>query len=236
LKTVVLMPCYNELGSLEATVADLLEHQPEVSLLIIDDASPDGTGKLADRLAAEDDRISVLHRGAKAGLGAAYLAGFGWALQRDFELIVEMDADGSHRAQDLAAMLDLARLGSHLVIGSRWVSGGAVRNWSPLRIAISRLGNSYARFMLRSKIRDLTAGFRVYHRVLLEQLVATAPQAQGYAFQVELAMQAQQLKFSIAESPITFVERANGTSKMSLKIVLEALRLVTGWGFSRRFR
>jgi len=236
LKTVVLMPCYNELASLEATVTDLFEHQPELSLLIIDDNSPDGTGALADRLAASDPRITVLHRPGKTGLGAAYLAGFDWALARDFELIVEMDADGSHRAQDLGAMLDLTRQGNSLVIGSRWVSGGAVRNWSALRIAISRLGNHYARFMLGSKIQDLTAGFRVYHRGLLEELIKTAPQAQGYAFQVELAMRAQQLGFSVAESPITFVERENGSSKMSTAIVLEALRLVTAWGVRGRFR
>jgi len=236
LKTAVLMPCYNELSSIEATVADLFKYQPAVSLLIIDDNSPDGTGVLADRIAALDPRVAVLHRPGKAGLGAAYLAGFDWALQRDFELIVEMDADGSHRAQDLGAMLDLARLGSALVIGSRWVSGGAVRNWSALRIAISRLGNYYARFMLGSQIRDLTAGFRVYNRRLLEQLIKTAPQAQGYAFQVELTMQAQQLGFSVVESPITFVEREKGRSKMSTAIVIEALRLVTEWGIRGRFR
>ncbi len=236
MKTVVLMPCYNELTSLEATVADLFEYQPGLSLLIIDDNSPDGTGALADRLAELDQRVAVLHRPGKTGLGAAYLAGFEWALARDFELIVEMDADGSHRAQDLGAMLDLASLGNALVIGSRWVSGGAVRNWSALRIAISRLGNHYARFMLGSKIRDLTAGFRVYHRSLLEELIKTAPQAQGYAFQVELAMQTQQLGFSVVESPITFVERENGSSKMSTAIVIEALRLVTAWGVRGRFR
>ncbi len=230
------MPCYNELTSLEATVADLFEHQPGLSLLIIDDNSPDGTGALADRLADLDQRVAVLHRAGKAGLGAAYLAGFDWALARDFVLIVEMDADGSHRAQDLGAMLDLARQGNSLVIGSRWVSGGAVRNWSALRIAISRLGNYYARFMLGSQIRDLTAGFRVYHRGLLEQLIKTAPQAQGYAFQVELAMQAQRLGFSFVESPITFVERQNGRSKMSTAIVFEALKLVTAWGVRGRFR
>jgi dolichol-phosphate mannosyltransferase len=230
------MPCYNELGSLEATVIELFRHQPGLSLLIIDDNSPDGTGALADRLAASDQRIAVLHRGSKNGLGAAYLAGFHWALARDFDLIIEMDADGSHRAQDLAAMLELARQGNDLVIGSRWVSGGAVRNWSPLRVGISRFGNYYARLMLGSKIRDLTAGFRVYRRSLLEKLVQTAPQAQGYAFQVELAMRTQQLGHSICESPITFVEREHGTSKMSLKIVFEALRLVTSWGLSGRFR
>jgi glycosyltransferase involved in cell wall biosynthesis len=236
LKTVVLMPCYNELSSLEATVADLFEHQPDLALLVIDDNSPDGTGALADRLAASDQRVTVLHRPGKAGLGAAYLAGFDWALARDYELIVEMDADGSHRAQDLGAMLDLARQGNALVIGSRWINGGAVRNWSALRIAISRLGNRYARFMLGSRIRDLTAGFRVYQRSLLEQLTKTAPQAQGYAFQVELAMQAQQLGFAVLESPITFIERENGSSKMSAAIVLEALRLVTAWGVRGRFR
>jgi dolichol-phosphate mannosyltransferase len=229
------MPCYQERASLEATVNQLFDAQPEINLLIIDDASPDGTGALADALAEADSRISVLHRGGKLGLGSAYLAGFSWAIEREYDLIIEMDADGSHQALHLAEMLTAAG-GADLVIGSRWVPGGAVANWPASRIAISKIGNGYARFMLQSRVRDLTAGFRVYRRELLERLIATPIVAEGYAFQVELAVRADRLGAAITEVPITFIERQHGRSKMSLKIVIEALTLVTRWGVAARFR
>jgi dolichol-phosphate mannosyltransferase len=235
LKTLVIMPCYQERASLETTVNQLFAAQPEINLLIIDDASPDGTGALADALAAADSRISVMHREAKQGLGSAYLAGFSWAIEREYDLIIEMDADGSHQALHLADMLTAAG-GADLVIGSRWVPGGAVANWPASRVAISKLGNSYARFMLQSKVRDLTAGFRVYRRALLERLIATPIIAEGYAFQVELAVRAERFGAAITEVPITFIERQHGSSKMSLKIVVEAFTLVTRWGVAARFR
>lgn len=229
------MPCYQERASLETTVSQLFAAQPEINLLVIDDASPDGTGALAETLARADNRISVMHRAGKQGLGSAYLAGFNWALAREYELIIEMDADGSHQAKHLADMLAAAD-NADLVIGSRWVPGGAVANWPASRVAISKFGNSYARFMLRSKVRDLTAGFRIYRRGLLAQLIATPIIAEGYAFQVELAVRAERLNSKIAEVPITFIERQHGSSKMSLNIVIEAFTLVTRWGLAARLR
>jgi dolichol-phosphate mannosyltransferase len=228
------MPCYQERASLETTVAGLFLNQPQVDLLVIDDASPDGTGEIAESLARANPKISVLHRSGKLGLGSAYQAGFEWALARDYELIVEMDADGSHQAIHLSELLAAAEQ-ADLVIGSRWVRGGAVVNWPPQRLMISRLGNGYARLLLRSKIRDLTAGFRVYRRQLLSEITADPIAAEGYAFQVELAFRAESGGARVAEVPITFVEREQGKSKMNRKIVFEALRLVTKWGFRRSF-
>jgi dolichol-phosphate mannosyltransferase len=228
------MPCYQERASLETTVSQLFEAQPEINLLVIDDASPDGTGALAETLALADNRISVMHRSGKQGLGSAYLAGFNWALARDYDLIIEMDADGSHQPKHLADML-AATGDADLVIGSRWVPGGAVANWPASRVAISRFGNNYARFMLRSKIKDLTAGFRIYRRGLLSKLIEAPIIAEGYAFQVELAVRAERLNSRVVEVPITFIEREYGSSKMSLNIVIEAFTLVTRWGLAARF-
>jgi dolichol-phosphate mannosyltransferase len=230
----VIMPCYQERASLETTVSQLFEAQPEINLLVIDDASPDGTGALAETLALADNRISVMHRSGKQGLGSAYLAGFNWALARDYDLIIEMDADGSHQPKHLADML-AATGDADLVIGSRWVPGGAVANWPASRVAISRFGNNYARFMLRSKIKDLTAGFRIYRRGLLAKLIEAPIIAEGYAFQVELAVRAERLNSRVVEVPITFIEREYGSSKMSLNIVIEAFTLVTRWGLAARF-
>lgn len=232
---LVLMPTFNELESLPNTVATLLESNPSVHLLIIDDDSPDGTGQLADRMAAKDSRINVLHRLGKQGLGRAYLAGFEWGLGRDYTHLIEMDADGSHRAVDLPKLL-AASVSADLVIGSRWVPGGRVENWPKLRQFISRSGNTYARLMLNSSLRDLTAGFRVYSRELLQRLPLSEVEAQGYGFQVEMTWRSLQLGAKIVEVPITFIERAEGNSKMSLKIVFEALLLTTVWGLTSRFR
>lgn len=229
------MPCYQERASLGATVASLFEAQPALDLLIIDDASPDGTGALAEQLAAADRRISVLHRSGKLGLGSAYRMGFEWALARDYELVIEMDADGSHQPKHLEALLEASRT-ADLVIGSRWVNGGEVANWPRSRMLISRLGNSYARLLLRSKVRDLTAGFRVFQSALLAQIIAEPIRAEGYAFQVELAMRAEATGARVEEVPITFIEREQGSSKMTASIVFEAFRLVTRWGLQGAFR
>lgn len=230
MKTLVIMPCYQERDNLETTLRALFSAQPEISVLVVDDASPDGTGEIAERLQKEFAQLDVLHRAAKQGLGSAYRAGFDWALERDFELIVEMDADGSHQPKYLAAMLSAAA-NADLVLGSRWVSGGAVANWPPHRIALSRLGNAYARLMLRSGLRDLTAGYRVYRRELLSELIKHPLRAEGYAFQVELAVRAERMGARVVEVPITFIERENGRSKMTGRIVAEALALITRWGF-----
>ena len=230
--TLVLVPTYNEIESLSAIVGRLRRAVPTADVLIIDDASPDGTGELADRLADGDARIRVLHRPGKDGLGRAYLAGFAEAIAGEYDVVVEIDADGSHDPAELPAMLELARDGADLVIGSRWATGGSVRNWPRMRQAISRGGNWYARTMLRSRIRDITAGFRVFRVAALRDLDLGDVSSQGYCFQVELAWRLERSGHRIAEHPITFVERATGRSKMHLGIVVEALFRVTAWGIA----
>ncbi len=227
------MPTYNEVENLETSIAGVLKFNPDVEILIIDDGSPDGTGEIANRLALTHQAVSVLHRSEKAGLGRAYLAGFNWGLERGYELLVEMDADGSHRAQDLPKLL-AASPSADLVIGSRWIIGGEVVNWPRHRRWISRIGNRYAGVSLRSEIKDLTAGFRAYRSSLLAQLPLTEIQAQGYGFQVEMAWRSELLGAKVVEVPIVFVERTRGTSKMSMRIVIEALSLVTYWGITSR--
>ncbi len=234
-ETLVVVPTYNELAGLEAIVRRIRSAVPPAVVLIVDDASPDGTGELADRLAADDHNIRVLHRTKKDGLGQAYLAGFAVAAAEGFEYIVEIDADGSHDPAELPRMLQLASDGADLVIGSRWVAGGEVRNWPRIRQAISHAGNRYARMMLRSHIRDTTAGFRVFRGEMLRALTLEGISSQGYCFQVELAWRAERAGFSIIEHPITFVEREFGESKMHAGIVAEALFRVTWWGLSSRF-
>lgn len=232
MRSLVIMPTYNEAESLERVVGHLLATVPEVNLLIVDDNSPDGTGSLADGIAANQPRVQVLHRSEKNGLGPAYLAGFAWGFESDFDYLIEMDADGSHRAEDLAAML--AEAPEHdLVIGSRWVSGGRIENWPLTRQLISRFGNFYARTMLGSGIRDITAGFRVYRTEFLRGLDLASVASAGYSFQVEMAWRSHQAGARIIEVPITFVERESGYSKMSKRIVFEALARVTRWGFER---
>lgn len=226
----MIMPTFNEIDSLKISVQALRDSANDVDLLIVDDNSPDGTGKLADSLA--DSRTFVLHRESKAGLGAAYLAGFAWAKKHGYEAVVEMDADGSHRAEDLAKLLSGIQ-NADLVIGSRWVPGGKVENWPAYRKAISKLGNSYARFMLRTKIQDMTAGFRVYRISFLDRLDLAGVAARGYAFQVEMALRSVKAGGVVLEVPIVFVEREHGRSKMTTAIVLEALWLVTKWAFYR---
>ena len=230
-KTLVIMPTYNERLNLEHSVEELFKHNNSVHLLIVDDNSPDLTGKLAENLAAKNKSIFVLHRKEKNGLGPAYLAGFDWAFTRDYEFIVEMDADGSHRAADLPALL--ARHDADLVIGSRWTKGGAVLNWPLSRKLISMCGNLYTRLMLGTSIKDMTAGFRVYRRELLQKLELGEVASHGYSFQVEMAWRSIQAKAKVVEVPITFVERELGVSKMNSAIVLEALWLVTKWGIAR---
>lgn len=235
MKTLVMMPTYNEIQTLKRSVTDLFRHNPTVELLVIDDNSPDGTGALANKLAASQPAMHVLHRGGKAGLGKAYLAGISWGIANGFELLVQMDADGSHRAQDLPKLLERAGL-EELVIGSRWVPGGAVRNWPWYRMFISRFGNFYAARMLGSNLGDLTAGFRVYGKELLLQLPLENVAAQGYGFQVEMTKNVLAIGGKVTEVPIEFVEREDGVSKMTLGIVLEAFVLATKWGIVRLTR
>lgn len=234
MKFVVIMPTYNEAKSLEVTITDLFENVPEAKVLIVDDNSPDGTGELAEALQAKDNRISVLHRQSKNGLGLAYIDGFRWAHERKFDFVVEMDADGSHRGVDLVKLLAAAPQ-NDLVIGSRYVPGGGSEGWPLSRRLISKIGNRYTSIMLGARIRDITAGFRVYRlEKLIDKLDGVA--SQGYAFQVELAWLMRKSGARILEVPITFVERSHGQSKMSSAIVREALWLTTKWGLGRLFR
>lgn len=231
MKPLVLMPTYNEAETLENSVRELFLQNPQVDLLIIDDNSPDGTGAIADRLAKRDSRITVLHRHKKRGLGDAYVAGFKLGMQSPYTHFVEMDADGSHRSEDLVNLLNQSN-SADLIIGSRWVDGGEVSNWSQLRKAISRGGNKYAAWILKSKVKDMTSGFRIYSRKLLGKLPLEEMQAHGYAFQVEMTMRSEAAGASIIEVPIRFIEREGGKSKMSLWIVVEAFVLCTKWGLT----
>jgi len=226
------MPTYNESGNIETAVRNLFAHNPDVELLVVDDSSPDGTGDLADAIAAKDKRVKVLHRKGKDGLGAAYIAGFNWAFQHDYEYLVEMDADGSHRAQDLPLLLEAAS-DNDLVIGSRYVRGGKTENWPLHRQILSRGGNRYARLMLGGKLNDMTAGFRVFRTSFLKSLDLNAINARGYSFQIEMAYRTLRAGGRAAEVPITFVEREIGDSKMTSDIVREALILMTKLGLRR---
>jgi dolichol-phosphate mannosyltransferase len=201
--------------------------------LVIDDNSPDGTGDIADGLAADDSNLHVMHRLGKEGLGAAYLAGFSWALQHDYAVVVEMDADGSHQPEQLPRLLTALR-GADLVLGSRWIAGGGTENWSKSREILSRGGNFYTRTMLGVPLRDATGGYRAFRADTLRKLDLHNVASQGYCFQVDLAWRAVQRGLIVSEVPITFVERAVGTSKMSQRIVVEALWRVTVWGFDDR--
>jgi dolichol-phosphate mannosyltransferase len=228
------MPTFNESGNIENAVRNLFLNNPGVDLLIVDDSSPDGTGAMADTIAKDDKRVSVLHRLGKDGLGAAYIAGFKWAFEKDYDFLVEMDADGSHRAQDLPLLLSAA-VENDLVIGSRYVRGGKTQNWPLHRQILSRGGNLYARLMLGGKLNDMTAGFRVFRSSFLKSLDLSTINARGYSFQIEMAYRTIRAGGRASEVPITFVEREIGDSKMSSDIVREALVLMTKLGFKRIF-
>jgi len=230
---LVIIPTYNELESLPVIVSAVRETAPNVHILVADDNSPDGTGQLADQLAAADQNVHVLHRTAKNGLGAAYLAGFDWAKDHNYSVVVEMDADGSHRAIDLPVLLN-ALVNADVVLGSRWISGGEVVNWPLGRKILSRGGNLYTRILLNIPLHDATGGFRAYRLTALEQIDLSAVQSQGYCFQVDLAWRCVQAGLRVIEVPITFVERALGESKMDSSIVKEALARVTVWGVTKR--
>jgi dolichol-phosphate mannosyltransferase len=234
-RVLVVVPTYNERPNVEKIVQRTLQAVPAAHVLVVDDGSPDGTGDVADELALGDDRVHVLHRAAKAGLGAAYVAGFGWGLARAYDVFVEMDADGSHQPEQLPELL-AALDEADLVLGSRWVPGGTVENWPRRREVLSRGGNTYVRLALGIGLRDATGGFRAYRRMALERLDLATVSSQGYCFQVDLAMRAVAAGLRVREVPIRFVERVEGTSKMSGAIVREALWRVTVWGAERRGR
>jgi len=232
-RVLVVVPTYDERENLARTVTRLRTAVPDADVLVVDDASPDGTGAVADALAAADGQVHVLHRRAKEGLGAAYVAGFAWALSHDVDVVVEMDADGSHAPEELPRLLD-ALVDADLVLGSRWVPGGAVRNWPPHRLLLSRGGNAYVRLVLGLPLQDATGGFRAYRRAVLTALPLDRVHSQGYCFQVDVAWRAWRAGFRVVEVPITFTERVAGVSKMSREVVVEALWRVTWWGLSTR--
>ena len=228
-KILVLIPTYNERENLPPIVSRVRGAVPEADVLVLDDSSPDGTGDIADGLAADDDQVRVLHRTRKEGLGMAYLAGFAWALERGYDVMVEMDADGSHQPEQLPSLL-AALADADLVLGSRWVPGGSVVNWPFHRKFLSVGGNLYVRFLLGMPISDATGGFRAYRASTLRALDLHKVASQGYCFQVDLAWRATRTGLRVVEVPIAFVERTIGDSKMSQDIVKESLRSITTWG------
>jgi len=233
--TLVVVPTYDERDNLGPVLRRLHATMPAAHVLVVDDASPDGTGQLADELAAADGRIGVLHRSTKAGLGTAYTAGFRWALEREYDVIVEMDADGSHAPEELPRLLTaLVTEGADVVLGSRYVPDGRVLNWPRHRKWLSRGGNLYSRVALGVEISDVTSGFRAYRRHVLAALPLGEVASQGYCFQVDLAWRTVRAGFRVVEVPITFTEREQGSSKMSGCIVREALWQVTRWGVRHR--
>ena len=229
------MPTYNERQNLEIMAGRVREATPDADLLVVDDNSPDGTGDLADKLAETDRHVHVMHRTEKAGLGRAYVAGFGWALERGYDIVVEMDADGSHRPEDLPRLL-AALDGTDAVIGSRYVPGGTVVNWPKSREFLSRGANIYNRVMLGISVKDATGGFRVYRAETLQKLDLNNIESAGYCFQIDMTLRVLQAGLRLTEVPITFVERERGSSKMSNAVIREAFFRVAQWGISARLR
>jgi dolichol-phosphate mannosyltransferase len=225
----VIIPTYDERENLPLILDRLLTAVPAVNVLVADDGSPDGTGKVADDIAARDGRVHVMHRATKDGLGAAYIAGFGWGLERGYDVLVEMDADGSHQPEQLPSLLG-ALAKADVALGSRWVSGGSVVNWPLHRKALSRGGNLYVRALLGMPIGDATGGFRAYRASALRSLDLQDVASLGYCFQVDLVWRVVLAGLTVVEVPITFVERTIGDSKMSQDIVKESLRKITMWG------
>jgi dolichol-phosphate mannosyltransferase len=230
---LVIIPTYNEAENIQPIVTRVRAAVPEAHILVADDNSPDGTGEVADELAAADDRVHVLHREEKEGLGAAYLAGFRWGIDHGYGVLVEMDADGSHQPEELPRLLTALK-GADLVLGSRWMPGGRVVNWPRTREMISRGGSTYSRLLLGVPIRDVTGGFRAFRKETLEGLGLDEVASQGYCFQVDLARRAVDAGFHVVEVPITFTDREVGDSKMSRDIFVEALWRVTAWGVESR--
>jgi dolichol-phosphate mannosyltransferase len=232
-RVLVIIPTYNECDNIEPIIARVRATVPAADVLVVDDGSPDGTGEIADAMARDDGSVHVIHRRAKAGLGAAYIAGFDWGLAAGYGVLVEMDADGSHAPEQLPRLLDALQR-ADLVLGSRWVPGGTVVNWPRRREFLSRGANLYTRLALGLGLRDATGGYRAFRSEVLESIDYAAVASQGYCFQIDLAWRALRAGYRVTEVPITFAERERGTSKMSGSIVSEALWRVTEWGIDHR--
>ncbi|TFC09844.1 polyprenol monophosphomannose synthase [Cryobacterium algoritolerans] len=230
-QTLVIIPTYNERDNLGPIVGRVRASVPDADVLVVDDSSPDGTGALADGLAASDAAVHVLHRTSKEGLGAAYLEAFSWALSRGYDRLVQLDADGSHLPEQLPALLAAAD-SADVVMGSRWVPGGEVKNWPRHRRMLSRGGSIYSRVLLRLQERDVTGGYRVYTAHALERMRLSSVESLGYCFQIDMLLHAVRAGLRVVEVPITFVERTRGSSKMSGTIVIEAMARVTIWGLT----
>lgn len=228
--TLVIIPTYNEVENLPLIVGRVLAAQDGVDVLVVDDNSPDGTGAKADELAAEHDEVNVLHRAGKEGLLAAYRDGFRWGLERDYQVFVQMDADGSHAPEELGRLLGAIDDGADLVIGSRYIDGGEVKNWPKNRYLLSKLGNEYIALALGGDVKDMTAGYRAFKRETLEALDFDALSDKGYIFQVEVAHKAEQLGFDVREVPVTFEDRKLGESKLDASFAAASLAEVTKWG------
>jgi len=234
-RVLVVVPTYNERENLEWLVGRIRSSVPWVDVLVVDDGSPDGTGDLGDRMAAADPQVTVLHRATKTGLGAAYLEGFAVALARGYDVVGEMDADGSHQPEQLPRLLS-ALEHADLVIGSRWVPGGSVVNWPLSRKVLSVGGNLYARLLLGMPLRDITAGYRLFRRSTLETIDLGSVESAGYIFQTDLAFRTLRAGLRVVEVPIQFVERVRGQSKMSRDVAFESLWRITSWGLVERAR
>ncbi|NDZ96853.1 polyprenol monophosphomannose synthase [Streptomyces sp. SID6673] len=235
-RVLVVIPTFNERENLPGIVTRLHAALPGAHVLVVDDSSPDGTGDVAEGIASQDTalRVHVLHRTEKDGLGKAYLAGFAWGLARDYAVIVEMDADGSHAPEQLCRLLEAINAGADLAIGSRYVRGGELINWPKRREFLSRGANTYARLALGAKVHDITAGFRAYRRTVLEKIDLGSVESAGYCFQIDLAWRAVRAGFDVREVPITFTEREVGESKMSGGVMTEAFLMVARWGLESR--
>jgi dolichol-phosphate mannosyltransferase len=232
-RMVMVVPTYNEAENLEWIVERLLRAVPETDVLVVDDGSPDGTGALADALAARDERVRVVHRTERAGLGAAYLHGFAVALDLGYDVVGEMDADGSHQPEQLSRLV--AALGeADLVIGARWIKGGSVVNWSPFRKALSVGGNLYARVLLGIAVHDVTAGYRLFRASTLRSIDLEDVESVGYCFQTDLTLRTLRAGLRVVEVPIEFLERERGESKMNRAVATESLRRITRWGLEER--
>ncbi|GAA4226779.1 polyprenol monophosphomannose synthase [Actinomadura meridiana] len=234
-RVLVIIPTYNERDNIERIAGRVREAVPAVDVLVVDDASPDGTGDVADAMADRDEQIRVLHRAGKDGLGPAYIAGFRWAAEHGYDVMVEMDADGSHQPEELPRLLT-ALQDADLVIGARWVPGGKVENWPKRREALSRGANTYARLMLGIPLHDATGGYRAFRAATLDKIGLDGVDSRGYCFQIDLALRALRQGLRVVEVPITFVERVHGTSKMSRDVMAEAALRITQWGVSDRAR